>query len=139
MPHKPFIVHLGAIDIKVLGTAFNVKSYREDEHIETTLLRGAVEIIPKNNQTEEHIFLKPNQKLVFAKDKKEPIKPKPDLEKIIVQGPAYQLEKIPDYLKENQREETAWIYNRIEFRGEDFNQLAEKLERWYNVEISFED
>ncbi len=35
---KPFVVKTAGIDIKVLGTSFNVKSYREDKRIETTLV-----------------------------------------------------------------------------------------------------
>ena len=43
-PDRPFIVHTSGIDIKVLGTAFNVKSYPEDKNVETTLYRGLVEV-----------------------------------------------------------------------------------------------
>ena len=35
--------------------------------------------------------------------------------------------------------ETAWIYNRLEFRGDRFDELAKKLERWYNITLHFED
>ena len=41
---RPFIVHTSGIDIKVLGTAFNVKSYPEDKTVETTLYRGLVQV-----------------------------------------------------------------------------------------------
>ncbi|HLG40124.1 MAG TPA: DUF4974 domain-containing protein, partial [Chitinophagaceae bacterium] len=41
--------------------------------------------------------------------------------------------------KENERIETAWVYNRLEFRGDNFEELARKLERWYNVTIVFTD
>jgi ferric-dicitrate binding protein FerR (iron transport regulator) len=37
---RPFIVHTSGIDIRVLGTAFNVKSYPEDDSVETTSLQG---------------------------------------------------------------------------------------------------
>lgn len=43
-PDQPFIVHTYGIDIKVLGTAFNVKSYPEDKTTETTLYRGSVRV-----------------------------------------------------------------------------------------------
>jgi ferric-dicitrate binding protein FerR (iron transport regulator) len=46
---------------------------------------------------------------------------------------------IDSTLKENQFIETAWVYNRLEFRGDNFEQLARKLERWYNVKIYFKD
>src|SRR5690606_37889089 len=43
-PDKPFIVHTSSIQIKVLGTSFNVRSYAEDNTIETTLVQGKVRI-----------------------------------------------------------------------------------------------
>ena len=43
-PQMSFIVHASDLDVKVLGTAFNVKSYAKDKSVETTLLRGKVVI-----------------------------------------------------------------------------------------------
>jgi transmembrane sensor len=39
-PKKPFIIHTGKIDIKVLGTAFNVRCYPDEKNTETSLVRG---------------------------------------------------------------------------------------------------
>lgn len=41
--------------------------------------------------------------------------------------------------KENERFETAWLYSRLECRADSFEELARKLERWYNVTIVFTD
>jgi len=41
---KPFLVHTSTLTIKVLGTVFNVKAYRNDKNIETTLLTGKVQV-----------------------------------------------------------------------------------------------
>ncbi len=55
---QPFVVETGKCDVKVLGTEFNVMAYREDSVWETSLLRGAVEIvIPGQRQT---LRLEPN-------------------------------------------------------------------------------
>src|SRR5690606_10492105 len=35
--------------------------------------------------------------------------------------------------------ETAWIYNRLVFRAENFEFLAKKMERWFDVKIIFTD
>src|SRR5690606_22571909 len=45
---KPFIIHTGAMDIKVLGTVFNVRAYPGDKTSETSLLKGSVEVTLKN-------------------------------------------------------------------------------------------
>jgi transmembrane sensor len=136
---KPFIVHAGAIDIKVLGTAFNVKSYPEEKTIETTLLRGLVQITRKGDKNGAPVYLHPNEKIVLpagnadAPVYKEPVitaSSQPSTQRII---------RIDSTVQENEHIETAWVYNRLEFRGDNFEQLALKLERWYNIRIHFED
>ena len=65
--HQPFIVRTSSLSVKVLGTAFNVKSYDSDETIETTLVRGKVSIETNQNKTGEIITLLPHQQAVFKK------------------------------------------------------------------------
>ena len=129
---RPFIVHAGNIDIKVHGTAFNVKCYQDEKSIETTLLHGKIEVTDRANKTKPSVFLTPNQKLIIPVA--EP------LQEVKQQsGKQYKLVNLDARLLEKERIETAWMYNRIEFRGEHFEDLAKKLERWYNVAIRFED
>ncbi len=63
---SPFIIHTEEMDITVLGTAFNVKAYKDDETVETTLLRGRVRVdMPAGKQ----VYLQPKEKLVIARYK----------------------------------------------------------------------
>ncbi|MFT3825381.1 MAG: FecR domain-containing protein [Chitinophagaceae bacterium] len=139
-PEKPFIVHAGDLNITVLGTAFNVKSYPEDKNTETTLLRGLVQITRKNGNGLQPIYLHPNQKIVLPKTL-----PPAELAPSAVKKTqplalaSAHIEILDSSLHENERFETAWIYNRLEFRGDDFEELAIKLERWYNISIRFRD
>ncbi|OYD44661.1 hypothetical protein CHU00_15825 [Sphingobacterium cellulitidis] len=55
----PFIVRTQDFDIKVLGTTFNVKSYRKKKNFETALIEGKVEIT--NIKSQQKIQLKPNE------------------------------------------------------------------------------
>ncbi|HYH56778.1 MAG TPA: FecR domain-containing protein, partial [Anseongella sp.] len=65
---KPFTVITSEIGINVLGTSFNVKSYEEEETIETTLVKGKVAIRNLDEQASgEGIVLKPNQKATYSK------------------------------------------------------------------------
>ncbi len=64
---KPFLIHTARIDIKVLGTRFNVRSYPTDQTTEATLIRGSIEVSIKDRPSEK-IILKPNEKLVVAND-----------------------------------------------------------------------
>lgn len=41
-PDKPFVVQTGKLDIKALGTEFNVQAYPDDYVVETTLVEGKV-------------------------------------------------------------------------------------------------
>lgn len=129
-PNRPFIVYAGKINIKVLGTAFNVKCYEDDRDIETTLLRGSIEVTENRSGSTPRILLKPNQKLIVPIEPASVVLPKKEDFKIL---------NLDKKLKEDEHIETSWIYNRIEFRGENFEELARKLERWYDIKIQFED
>lgn len=140
-PKRPFIVHTGGIDIRVLGTAFNVKSYPDDKTVETTLIRGLVQVTRENASGAKPIILHPNQKLVVEKTA---ILPQgPTTSGAGPQGPAvslpYHITLLDSSVRADAKVETAWLYNRLAFRGDNFTELAEKLERWYNVRIFFED
>lgn len=135
---RPFIVHAADVDIKVLGTAFNVKAYG-DADVETTLYRGLINIAKADDKNFQPIMLYPNQKIVLPRHT------------TVASGKALETvshQQMPGFIAirqidstkiESLRIETAWMYNRLEFRGDDFDALAKKLERWYNVTIVFED
>ena len=64
---RPFIVHASSLNIKAVGTVFVVKSYPQDETVETTLLRGIIEVSRKDYPDGSEVILKPNEKLIFSK------------------------------------------------------------------------
>lgn len=140
---KPFIVHTGGIQIKVLGTAFNVKSYPEDKNVETTLFHGRVQVYRQEDTAtqDDVIDLQPNQKLILPKQAAaESSKLSSDIQPTRTSNfSRFIIAHIDSTRKEEERFETAWLYSRLEFRGDNFEDLAYKLERWYNVNISFTD
>jgi len=126
-PERPFIVHASTLDIKALGTTFTVRSYPRDITVETTLLKGAIEVIRNEQDPAAHVVLKPNEKLVFNKQ------PAPlPVARIAINSIR---EDIPDSAKA----ETSWMYNRLMFDGDNFRALADKMERWYDVHIIVKD
>lgn len=136
---RPFIVHTSNIDIKVLGTAFNVKAYKTEPTIEATLIHGSIEVINKSEPGSAKIMLKPHEKLVYnkyvikdIKDQKADIKPVADSFSIIIKP-------LRKNIADNDIVETAWVYNKLIFEDERFADLALKMERWYNVKISIEN
>jgi ferric-dicitrate binding protein FerR (iron transport regulator) len=138
----PFIVHTSNIDIKVLGTLFNVKSYAQDPTIETTLLRGSIEVYNKNNASAPKVILRPNEKMVFTKKAAEKMATpnKIALNSIKNYGSdenisiSHLAPNKPDSLKE----ETSWVYNKLVIDDDDFTKMAEKMERWYGVKIEIQ-
>jgi len=124
---RPFIVHASTLDIKALGTSFTVRSYPLDATVETTLLKGAIEVTRNEQDHSARVVLKPNEKLVFNKQ------PAPmPVARIAINSIR---EDIPDSAKT----ETSWMYNRLVFEGDNFRALADKMERWYDVHIIVKD
>jgi len=133
---KPFIIHTKKIDIKVLGTTFNVRSY-PDEKMETSLVKGSIEVTFKDKPSEK-IILKPNEKLIVTDDQL-------SLKTAKTRSPGQTFAPIVaishlNYTKEDSTIiETAWVQNKLIFRDEMFKQLALRMERWYNVLIRFDN
>lgn len=137
----PFIVHAGKMSIKVLGTAFNVKSYKNDIASETTLIRGAIEVTLADRPS-DRIILKPNEKLIL---KSTTFKRHTINRNLVAQTPdsaktSYALTNLT-YLRSNDTTvvETSWVNNRLVFKDEDFNELANKMERWYGIKVKFKN
>lgn len=134
---RPFIVHAGNIDIRVLGTAFNVKSYADEGIVETTLIRGLVQLSRQDQPDAKPLLLKPHQKVVM--EKKITAADLGHKRSSLSGIQPQRVMQLDTSLRENEIPETAWIFNRLEFRGDAFPELARKLERWYNISIHFED
>ncbi len=133
---KPFIIHTAKMDIKVLGTAFNVKSYPGDKTTETSLIHGSVEVTLKDR--EEKILLKPNEKLIFNTLQNKPEKINTVSAKLNVvekEKPIIELSHLTIYPIDNSIVETAWMENKLVFRNETLEDIALKMERWYGVSI----
>lgn len=60
---KPFVVTVNGVDIRVLGTSFNVSAYQED--VVTTLVTGKVQL----KKGDEQLVLLPNQQAIWSDDK----------------------------------------------------------------------
>jgi transmembrane sensor len=136
-PGKPFIIHTTSMNVRVLGTVFNVKAYPADKLAETSLLKGSVEITLKNDQ-QKKIILRPNEKLVL------PNLAAPALQAESSTAKKLNAEKI-DYTIarltyiDSAVKEVSWTENRLAFTDNSFEEIAPELERWYNVSITIED
>ena len=149
-PKKPFYVQTGSLKVKVYGTKFNLKAFPDEKFIEATLIEGKLSVTPldRPQSTGKEIFLKPKEKLIYAKQsidasehKKEIIQldadskdiVKPILEKIAGEENIFLEKNI------NAKKEMLWKEGKLIFINETFAELSIKLERWYDVKIHFEN
>ena len=137
-PEKPFIIHTKKMDIKVLGTVFNVRSYSDEKIAEAALIKGSIEVTLKDRK-DQKIVLKPNEKISIANE--EP-RVEPKQNKIILaktnttrvpQIVVKELKPNPTY---NIIGEIAWTQNKLYFEDENLEDIALRMERWFGKKVT---
>jgi hypothetical protein len=115
--NHPFIVKTLDIEIKVLGTSFNVSAYPEDYSVQTALIEGSVEMYETNaGLFNKKIKLSPGELAYFNKKNKETTIHKVDVEYY-----------------------TLWTQGLLRFSNTDLSRITKKLERFYNIRFQFDD
>jgi ferric-dicitrate binding protein FerR (iron transport regulator) len=111
----PFYVYSNDQIVEVLGTHFNINSYDNEEYSKTTLLEGSVKIINEKSSATAKI-LKPGQQAVIKRG---------DVQtKIMIADEAQAL---------------AWKDGYFLFKNTNIKDVVNELERWYNIDIQYED
>lgn len=135
----PFIIHTKKMDIRVLGTVFNVKAYPEDPMTEAALLSGKISVTIKGDKDSRSsdIVLSPEQKLVVSNT----ARPDGDFSMGALMNPDAAVKIVPVNCGEETTscDEVGWVFNKLIFKDQTFQVLAVRMERWYNVNIHFED
>lgn len=109
-PAQPFRVTVDGMEIRVLGTHFNVNAYTDEASINTTLVEGSV-MVTKNGK---QVTIKPGQQARVDGD--------------ITVAPDVDVETI-----------TAWKNGRFSFSNASLESLMRTIARWYDVEVVLED
>lgn len=139
-PEKPFIIHTNKMDIKVLGTVFNVRCYPGEKNTETSLIKGSIEVTLKNRK--EKILMKPSEKLIISDEvvaSSVKIKSVDQTAETPIANQIILLRHLTVLPKDSTIAETAWVENRLVFSSESFEEVALKMEKWFAVEIQFAD
>lgn len=136
-PGKPFIIHTSAMNVRVLGTIFNVKAYPADKTTETSLLKGSVEITLKNDEKKK-IILRPNEKIVLPNLTADNVPAEKTTTKKVTAVPNDYTIAALTYI-DSAVKEVSWTENRLAFNDNSFEEIVPELERWYNVSITIED
>ncbi|HEY4785375.1 MAG TPA: FecR family protein [Bacteroidales bacterium] len=144
MKHTKFVVHTSHLNIRVLGTEFNVKAYPEEKTIQTTLIRGSVTIQRVGKDGDDTpVYLKPNQQATFVKANSNIAVTSKDTDKKSAGKPvaksADEVEQMVINPSVTTELYTSWKDSRWLIQGEELERLAVELERKYDVKISFKD
>lgn len=105
-----FIVYNSSQEVRVLGTRFNIKAYKDETNIYTTLVEGKVSI---NNEISNWI-LEPNQQANL------------DLKNNSI-----------SINRANIYNEISWFKGLFSFKGKSLEEIAKVLGRWYDIEFKF--
>ncbi|MDX9881462.1 MAG: DUF4974 domain-containing protein [Prolixibacteraceae bacterium] len=108
---KPFVVNINDLKIQVYGTKFNVSAYADDPIVSTCLEEGKISI---KRQGAKELFIEPGQLIDYHKQK-----------------PGFSIKTVKP------EEYSGWRSNKMYLHNEPLQELAKKLERKYNITITF--
>ncbi len=142
--HRPFLVRMNGMSLRVHGTKFNVKAYKDDGQIETTLLEGSVEVIglKASAESEKNLFMKPGQKLILYKEQKNTRMATNDPDSLPSDPRFIEPVQIANARLINlaaTEPEIAWRQDKLVFDKQRFDEVKVRLERWYGVTIEVRD
>jgi len=113
-PNKPFIVKTKYLDVRALGTKFNVQSYPNAVFTKATLIEGSVKVNMELDQNKSYI-LKPNDQLTYSHQDN-------NVNVSVVDAGKLSL----------------WENGYLIFQGATFDEIASTIERKYNITINFD-
>lgn len=108
---KPFYVEMNNVQVKVLGTHFNISAYADDNDLTTTLLEGSVQISKNGSQA----LLKPGQRAVIGSN----------ADAITVS-------------KAHINEAMAWKNGYFMFNDDNIVDIMKKVSRWYDADVEYQ-
>jgi ferric-dicitrate binding protein FerR (iron transport regulator) len=143
-PRLTFIVQTPGIEVKAIGTKFNIKSYPEEKTISATVVEGKIQIFNhlENKRDRNALTLTARQSASFRKEfTASPVtEPKSDNKILSVA----RMEEIPAKIIQmdtdiNTDLFVSWHEGKLIIERETLGSLAVKLERKYNVRMFFQD
>ena len=105
----PFVIKTGSINVRVLGTSFNVRSYNTEEDQKVAVATGLVEV---SHESGIVLHVKPDSMAVFST-----------------------IDRKLNMLSYNRSKELGWTDNILYFNKTKFDEVFKKLEEWYGVTI----
>ena len=116
--NKPFIIHAGKAQIKVLGTSFNVSAYPSTKQVEVIVKTGKVQVLNTTTETK-----KTNELILTPGDKGTLVYSSNSLLKTTNQNPNF----------------LAWKTRNLSFKATSLGEVIENLQNVYKVNIRLAD
>ncbi len=113
----PFIVHANGMNVRVLGTKFNVSAYPDENILHTTLVEGSVFVNESISDSHQSCTLKPSQQASLNLG---------DTISITVNDVDVSLY-------------TSWVERKFHFKQIPLEDIMKKFSRWYNVEVFYDN
>lgn len=113
--NKPFLVHTNELEVKVLGTVFNVRAYQNNLSVEVDLLEGKVDVSSFNGKTHQTLTMLPNEKIIYNKE-----------------NHTMQTHKV------DANKSTLWKTGKLSFIDTSLPNILKDLERKFNIRISIQ-
>ena len=131
-PDHPFVVITKEMAVTVLGTSFDVRAYPGETNEQTTLIKGAVEVMLKGYG---------NKKIVLAPYEKISVNTTNTAKNTT--GTSFRLNNSTEAIRLSKVKgdtasavpETQWIKNTLVFDDKPFDKIALEIERWYDVKL----
>lgn len=108
----PFEIDAGNSTVKVLGTCLNIAAYSDENYVEVVLQKGKVEFLDKKNN--KNVMMLP-------------------MERLVSQNGNINM-SVTDPAKYN-----GWTEGKLIFRGDPMDEVARRIERWYNIKVELAD
>jgi len=115
-PNVPFVVNSGGVNVKVLGTRFNYRSFEGENNIEIVLEEGKVSLNTDGEKRANEVIMKPGDRVVFDKTS--------NITRITN-------EKIEKYI--------AWHDGKLVFDETLMPEVAIQIGRWFGVDVEIAD
>lgn len=98
-------------EVTVIGTAFNIKAYRDEDSVYTTLVEGRINL----SRDVETIDLLPSQQAVLTNNS------------------VFEIRTVDVF------NEISWKEGIFSFEGKSLKEIMQVLSRWYDVDVEFEN
>ncbi len=116
-PIRPFRVVINdSTEVEVLGTSFNINSYKDENEVATTLIEGKIRTsVNKKDGEKETVILHPGQQAVVTNYKKLQVNSNVNIDKI-----------------------AAWKNGLFNFENATLEEVMRRISRWYDIEVVYE-